>query len=115
MHCRSRHRADASGGASAAVLLWLSTRRLLFHEAPMTVNPAIHSPEPEEAKTAGGRTPRPRVLLRGEAELALFFDALYAGAMPDVVWRARADQLTARPMALHGKAAKRKKTASRVA
>ncbi|HWX89102.1 MAG TPA: hypothetical protein VNY75_02275, partial [Rhizomicrobium sp.] len=81
----------------------------------MTVMTAIHSAETEEAKNAADRIAQARALLPVDAELARFFDALYAGAMPDDVLRARADQLTALAMALHSEAAKRAKGICHVA
>src|SRR5579863_8644224 len=80
----------------------------------MTVMTAIHSAETEEAKSAADRIAQARALLPVDGELARFFDALYAGAMPDDVLRARADQLTALAMALHTEAARRTKGATHV-
>ena len=59
----------------------------------MTVMTAIRSAETEVAREAGARITGARALLPEDAGLEAFFDALYAGAMPDDVLRARADQL----------------------
>jgi glutamate dehydrogenase len=80
----------------------------------MTVMTAIRSAETEEAKAAADRIQEARRLLPQDAALADFFDALYAGTVPDDVLRARADQLAALAMTLSAEAAKRPKGASHV-
>ncbi|HET7086845.1 MAG TPA: NAD-glutamate dehydrogenase [Rhizomicrobium sp.] len=81
----------------------------------MTVMTAIRSAETEEAKHAVERIAQARVLLPKDDGLLRFFDALYASAVPDDVLRARADQLAALAVLLHGEAARRAKGAVHVA
>ena len=81
----------------------------------MTMMTAIRSAETEEARSAADRIREARGLLPQDAALADFFDALYAGTVPDDVLRARPDQLAALAMALSGEAAKRSKGAIHVA
>ena len=80
----------------------------------MTVMTAIRSAETEEAKSAADRIAQARSLLPVDTELFRFFDALYAGAMPDDILRARADQLAALAMALQTEAGKRARGAAHV-
>ena len=59
----------------------------------MTVMTAIRSAETEEARSVADRIARgARPAAPGCTAACRFFDALYAGAMPDDVLRARADQ-----------------------
>src|SRR5690348_6448058 len=81
----------------------------------MTMMTAIRSAESEAAKGAKEKLAQARHLLPGDAALAAFFDALYAGAVPDDILRARPDQLTALALALWGEAGKRAPSASHVA
>ncbi len=80
----------------------------------MTVMTAIRSAETEEAKSAADRIKEARKLLPQDAALERFFDALYAGTVPDDVLRARADQLAAMALALFAETAKRSRGASHV-
>ena len=80
----------------------------------MTVMSAIRSAETEEAKNAADRIRHARALLPQDDALTAFFDALYAGAVPDDVLRARPDQLAALAVMLHGETLKRSKGASHV-
>src|SRR5476649_9483 len=80
----------------------------------MTVMTAIRSAETEEAKNAFDRIDQARALLPVDAALARFFDALYSGAVPDDVLRARADQLASLAMMLHADAGKRAKGSAHV-
>ena len=75
----------------------------------MTVMTAIRSAETEEAKNAADRIASARALLPQDTALGDFFDALFAGAVPDDVLRARADQLAALAMILHAEAGRRAK------
>jgi glutamate dehydrogenase len=81
----------------------------------MTVMTAIRSAETEEAKSASDRIASARALLPQNAALGDFFDALYAGAVPDDVLRAPADQLASLAMMLHAEAGKRAKGSTHVA
>jgi glutamate dehydrogenase len=81
----------------------------------MTVMNAIRSAETEEAKNAADRVTHARALLPQDDALIAFFDALYAGAVPDDVLRARPDQLAALAVMLHGESLKRSKGAIHVA
>src|SRR3569623_3728576 len=73
----------------------------------MTMMSAVRSAESEAAKGAREKLAEARRLLPDDAGLATFFDALYAGAVPDDILRVRADQLGALALALWSEAAKR--------
>src|ERR1700743_1648390 len=73
----------------------------------MTAMTAIRSAETEAAREAENRIRHPRALRPADDQLAQFFDALYASAVPDDILRARPDQLTHLAMALHAEAGKR--------
>ena len=81
----------------------------------MTMMTAIRSAESEAAKGAGDKLAEARRLLPADDGLAAFFDALYAGAVPDDILRARPDQLAALALAVWAEAAKRAPGASHVA
>src|SRR4051812_39021146 len=73
----------------------------------MSMMTAVRSAESEAAKGAKEKLARARHLLPADPALAAFFDALYAGAVPDDVLRSRPDQLAALALALWAEAAKR--------
>jgi glutamate dehydrogenase len=73
----------------------------------MTVLTAIRSAETEAARDAASRIQEARGLLPKDGQLEAFFDALYAGAVPDDVLRARPDQLAALALALQAESQKR--------
>ena len=81
----------------------------------MTMMTAIRSAESEAAKGAGDKLAEARRLLPPDDGLAVFFDALYAGAVPDDILRARPDQLAALALAVWAEAAKRVPGACHVA
>src|ERR1700743_1111751 len=73
----------------------------------MAMMTAIRSAESEAAKGAGDKLAQAQRLLRADPGLAAFFDALYAGAVPDDVLRSRPDQLAALALAVWAEAGKR--------
>src|SRR3569833_1265561 len=81
----------------------------------MTMMTAIRSAESEAAKGASDKLAEARRLLPADDGLAAFFDALYAGAVPDDILRARPDKLAALALAVWAEAAKRAPGASHVA
>ena len=81
----------------------------------MTMMTAIRSTENEVAKGASDKLAEARRLLPDDDGLTAFFDALYAGAVPDDILRARPDQLAALALAVWAEAAKRPPGASHVA
>ncbi len=73
----------------------------------MTVMTAIHSAETDAARDAGRRIAEARALVpAGDAGLLDFFDALYAGALPDDVLSTRAERLAALARALYAEVAR---------
>jgi glutamate dehydrogenase len=80
----------------------------------MSVMTAIRSAETEDAKHAAARIAQARTLMPQDAGSLHFFDALYANAVADDVLRARADQLAALAVMVHGEALKRVPGASLV-
>jgi glutamate dehydrogenase len=73
----------------------------------MTMMTAIRSAESEAAKGAQEKLTQAKALLPADEALAAFFDALYAGAVPDDILRARPDQLAALALAVWAEAGKR--------
>jgi glutamate dehydrogenase len=73
----------------------------------MTLMNAVRSAETEAARSARQRLADARNLLPADTALAAFFDALYAGAVPDDVLRSRPDQLAALAVALWAELGKR--------
>ena len=78
---------------------------------------AVHSADIEETHTARLRLQQARVQIEQErdAELLSFFDALYAGAVPEDVLQTDAGRLAALAKALWAETAKRQRGAIRVA
>src|SRR6478609_239254 len=81
----------------------------------MSMMTAVRSAESEAAKSAKEKLAQARHLLPADPALAAFFDALYAGAVPDDILRARPDQLTALALALWAELSKRSPGTSHVA
>jgi glutamate dehydrogenase len=73
----------------------------------MTVMTAIRSADTEAAREANNRIREGRALLPRDGSLGVFFDALYASAVPDDVLRARPDQLGQLAVALNAEVRKR--------
>ena len=76
---------------------------------------AVRSADTEEARAAHLRIQEARVLIEQDTALLTFFDALYAGAMPQDVLHTDAGRLAALAKALWVEAGKRQKGAIRVA
>ncbi|HEU0161647.1 MAG TPA: NAD-glutamate dehydrogenase [Rhizomicrobium sp.] len=83
-------------------------------QTPGPAQPTIRSTDSEEARAAAQRIAEARALL-GDGAPPDFFDALYAGAVPDDVLRTDARRLAALAKALWDEAQKRQKGAVRVA
>src|SRR5438067_1224894 len=73
----------------------------------MSMMTAVRSADTEAAKGAKDKLAEARHLLPADAGLTGFFDALYTGAVPDDILRARPDQLAALALALWAEAGKR--------
>jgi len=77
---------------------------------------AVRSADTEEARASALRIQEARVMMgQSDPDKVAFFDALYAGAVPDDILRTDAERLAALAKALSAEAGKRPKGAIRVA
>jgi glutamate dehydrogenase len=77
---------------------------------------AVRSADTEEARASALRIQEARVMMgKSDPDKVAFFDALYAGAVPDDILRTDAERLAALAKALWAEAGKRPKGAIRVA